>query len=252
MIILRSEKEIEKIGRSCQIVEETFSVIEELIRPGVRTKEIERKAEEIIRRRGGYPAFKGYNGFPGAVCISINEEVVHGIPGERRLEPGEIVGIDIGVLKDGYYGDAARTYAVGEISPEARQLLEVTQEALKKGIEQAVVGNRLFDISHTIQSMVETAGFSVVRALCGHGIGIALHEEPPVPNYGKKGMGPKLKSGMVLAIEPMVNQGDSEVITLGDNWTVVTKDGSLSAHFEETVVITEEGPKILTRQIIKS
>ena len=194
------------------------------------------------------PAFKGYGGFPASICTSVNEEVVHGIPGKRVLKEGDIISIDVGAFYEGYCGDAARTFPVGRISPLAEQLLQVTKEALEKGVAMAKVGNRLTDISHAIQTHVEAAGFSVVRQYVGHGIGQKMHEEPQVPNYGLPGRGPRLKAGMALAIEPMVNTGEFPVRTLSDNWTVVTQDGSLSAHFEDTVFITEDGNEVLTAQ----
>jgi len=245
-IYLRRDDEIEKIRRSCRIVAECFEVVKEAVRPGVQTLELERLIVEHIERCGAASAFKGYRGYPAHTCISVNEQVVHGIPGERALEEGDIASVDIGVVKDGYFGDAARTFPVGEVAEEARRLLEVTEKALEAGIGQAREGNRLGDISHAIQRCVESAGFSVVRDLVGHGIGQAMHEEPQIPNFGPAGKGPRLRAGMVLAIEPMVNAGDWRVRTLRDNWTVVTADGSLSAHFENTVAITPEGPEVLT------
>jgi methionyl aminopeptidase len=245
-IYLRRENEIKKIGASCRIVGECLGIMGSAVRPGVKTAELERQIVAHIESRGAASAFKGYKGYPAYTCISVNNEVVHGIPGDRRLEEGDIVSIDIGVVKDGYYGDAARTFPVGKISPEAARLLEVTREALSMGIEKAVDGNNLGDVSHAIQDCVESAGFSVVRDLVGHGIGSSMHEEPQIPNFGRPGKGPRLRTGMVLAIEPMVNAGDWHVKTLSDQWTVVTEDGSLSAHFENSVAITREGPVALT------
>src|SRR5262245_47149196 len=216
------------------------------IRPGVSTQRLDELAEAFIRDHGARPAFKGYRGFPASICPSINDEVVHGIPGARRLAEGDIVGMDVGVEKDGYFGDAAVTFAVGKVSEEARRLLEVTRAALLKGVAQAKAGNRVGDISHAIQSHVEAHGFTVVRSLVGHGIGRQMHEEPQVPNYGAPDRGPRLMAGQVLAIEPMVNVGAPEVVTQPDGWTVVTKDGSLSAHFEHTVAVGPDGPEILS------
>jgi len=218
----------------------------EKIKPGVRTKELDRLAEDFIRREGAYPAFKGYRGYPAAVCISIDNEVVHGIPGERMIEEGQLVSVDIGVFKDNYYADGAFTFAVGRVSNQAQRLIQITQEALKRGLEFVREGEFLSDISYAIQSFVEKNGFSVVRDLVGHGIGMNMHEEPQIPNFGPSGQGPILKKGMVLAIEPMVNAGSFEIETKEDNWTIVTKDGSLSAHFEHTVAVTENGAMILT------
>jgi len=246
MINIRTLQEIAKIRKSSSLVARALQRVREAIRPGVTTAELDRIAEETIRRGGGVPAFKGYRGFPASLCVSVNEEVVHGIPGRRRLKEGDIVSLDLGVLMDGYYGDAAITVPVGEVSELAKRLLQVTEEALYRGIEKARAGNRLFDISHAIQRWVEAAGFSVVRDFVGHGIGRALHEEPQVPNFGPPNQGPRLDVGMVLAIEPMVNTGTWRVRVLENGWTVVTADGGLSAHFEHTVAITEGGPEILS------
>jgi len=225
-------------------------ILEELakkIRPGVKTIELDRLSEQMALRRGARPAFKGYRGYPYSLCTSVNSEVVHGMPSERELKEGDIVSLDFGVLHDGYYGDAAVTVPVGEISPAARRLLRVTEEALYRGISAARAGNRIGDISAAIQGHVEAAGFSVVRDLVGHGIGKSLHEDPQVPNYGSSGRGIELKPGMVFAIEPMVNEGTYRVDVLRDGWTVVTADGKLSAHFEHSVAVTENGPVILSR-----
>ena len=225
-------------------------ILEELgkkIRPGVKTIELDRLSEQMALRRGARPAFKGYRGYPYSLCTSVNSEVVHGMPSERELQEGDIVSLDFGILRDGYYGDAAVTVPVGEISPEARRLLRVTEEALYRGISAARAGNRIGDISAAIQGHVEAAGFSVVRDLVGHGIGKSLHEDPQVPNYGSSGRGIELKPGMVFAIEPMVNEGTYRVDVLRDGWTVVTADGKLSAHFEHSVAVTENGPVILSR-----
>lgn len=246
MINIRTPQEIAKIRKSSSLVARALRKVREAIRPGITTAELDRIAEETIRRGGGVPAFKGYRGFPASLCVSVNEEVVHGIPGRRRLKEGDIVSLDLGVLMDGYYGDAAITVPVGEVSELAKRLLQVTEEALYRGIEKARAGNRLFDISHAIQRWVEAAGFSVVRDFVGHGIGRALHEEPQVPNFGPPNQGPRLDVGMVLAIEPMVNTGTWRVRVLENGWTVVTADGGLSAHFEHTVAITEGGPEILS------
>jgi methionyl aminopeptidase len=247
MIILKSPMEIELMRDAGRIVAWTLMELEKVIEPGITTKELDRIAEEYITRSGALPAFKGYRGFPSSICTSINDQVVHGIPGLNKLKNGDIVSIDIGVLFNGYYGDAAATFGVGDISSEAEELIRITRESLAKGIEQAVEGNRLSDISHAIQTHVEQNGFSVVRDYVGHGIGHSMHEDPQVPNFGIPGKGPRLEEGMVLAIEPMVNQGGYHVRTLSDNWTVVTSDQSLSAHFEHSVAITRQGPIILTQ-----
>lgn len=249
MIILKSKREIDIMRKANKIVANTHAYLADKIKAGISTAEIDKLADEYIRSRGALPSFKGYQGFPASVCISINEEVVHGIPSnDRLLKDGDIVSIDIGSFYEGFNGDAARTYAVGEVSETARKLLDVTEKSLHKGIEKAVIGNRLFDISHAVQNYVESNGFSVVRDYVGHGIGRDMHEDPQVPNFGPPGKGPKLKEGMTLAIEPMVNVGSYEVETLDDDWTVVTKDRSLSAHFEHTIVITENGFEILSLQ----
>jgi len=246
MIELKSEREIRIIRENGEIVGLTLSYLKEKIKPGIKTIELDRLAEEFIVKNKAIPAFKGYRGYPGNICTSINNEVVHGIPGERVLKEGEIISVDIGVLKDGFYADGAWTFPVGEISNQNKKLLEVTLKSLDEGISQAQVGNRLGDISSAIQSEAERNGYSVVRDLTGHGIGRHIHEDPPIPNFGSPGSGLLLKEGMVLAIEPMVNAGGYEIKTLEDNWTVVTLDGSLSAHFEHTIAITNNGPEILT------
>ncbi len=246
MVIIRSQREIEQLKRSNVIVAEVFEKLRGLIEPGITTKELDRVAEEHILSRGARPAFKGYRGFPATLCISINDEVVHGIPGERRLKEGDIVSLDAGVHYLGYFGDAAITFPVGEVDPEAKRLLDVTEKALYIGIEKAKVGNRLFDISYAIQSWVESHGFSVVRDFVGHGIGRELHEEPQIPNFGMPHQGPRLGKGMVFALEPMVNEGTYEVRVLSDGWTVVTADGKRSAHFEHTIAITDDGAEILS------
>lgn len=248
MIIIKNSEEIKKIKKASKIVAKVLDELRSYIKEGITTKTIELFIENLILKMGGIPAFKGYRGYPASVCISINSQVVHGIPSDKvYIESGDIVSIDVGVIFDGFYGDAAYTYGVGEVSEETQRLLKVTEESLYKGIEKAVVGNRIGDISEAIQNHVESNGFSVVRAFVGHGIGRSLHEDPQIPNFGKRGMGPKLKKGMTLAIEPMVNAGTHEVVILSDGWTAVTKDGSLSAHFEHTIVITENEPEILTK-----
>jgi len=248
LILLKSQQEIEKIRRSCLIVAEILERLKEHIRPGVSTFDLNVLSEEFAARLSAKPAFKGYNGFPYALCTSVNEEVVHGIPSKkRRLAEGDIISIDFGVIKEGYYGDAAVTLPVGKVAPEAAKLCQVTREALFKGIGQAVVGNHLSDISHAIQSHVEAFGYSVVREFVGHGIGKNLHESPQIPNYGPPGKGVKLKAGMVFAIEPMINRGKPGVEVLQDKWTAVTVDRSLSAHFEHTIAITANGPDILSQ-----
>lgn len=247
MVILKSAAEIEIIAKACAIVAKTLVALEHHVRPGVTTGELDQLAEEMIRAEGALPAFQGYRGYSATLCTSVNEEVVHGIPGKRCLEAGDIVGVDCGAIVEGFYGDAARTFPVGEVSGEALRLLAATQEALDQGLAQVVVGNRLHDISWAIQNCSELKGFSVVRDFVGHGIGRSLHEEPPVPNYGQPHTGIRLEVGLVLAIEPMVNIGTHEVEVLADGWTAVTKDRKLSAHFEDTVALTAEGPRILTR-----
>ena len=246
MVYLRDRKEIDAIRASARLVARTLRMLTEAVKPGMTTAELDRLAEEFIRANGGRPAFKGYRGFPASICPAVNEEVVHGIPGERRLKDGDIVGLDVGVEMNGYFGDAAVTVPVGKVKEQAAELLQVTREALMAGVARARAGNRVGDISHAIQSHVERHGYSVVRSLVGHGIGREMHEEPQVPNYGPEGRGPRLMAGQVLAIEPMVNVGGAEVVTQPDGWTVVTKDGSLSAHFEHTVAVGGDGPEILS------
>lgn len=246
MIIIKNNNEIDLMRSAGKIVAETLSIVEEKVRPGITTAELDRIAEEFITKHGARPSFKGLYGFPASLCISVNEQVVHGIPGGYVLKDGDIISVDCGAYLNGFHGDAARTFAVGNISEEAKKLIDVTKESFFKGIEYAKVGNRLTDISHEIQSYVEAAGFSVVRDFVGHGIGRVVHEDPNIPNYGPPGRGAKLKEGMTLAIEPMVNVGNYKVKTLSDNWTVVTSDGSLSAHYENTIVILPDGPEILT------
>lgn len=249
VVTLKSAREIDRMRASGRIVAQILEAMAEAVRPGVSTAELDELAESIIASHAGArPAFKGYGGFPASICASVNEEVVHGIPSRnRRLVEGDIIGIDVGVLMEGYHADAARTFAVGQVSEGARNLLRATQAALEAGIEAARPGGHLGDISNAIQRVAEEAGFSVVRDLVGHGIGQHLHEDPQVPNFGTAGRGLTLEPGLVIAIEPMVNHGSSTVRTLEDAWTIVTEDGSLSAHFEHTVAITVEGPEILTR-----
>ncbi|WP_337865466.1 type I methionyl aminopeptidase [Ignavibacterium sp.] len=251
MILIKSKKEIDYIAESCRIVAETLHLVKSKVKPGVTTEELDLIAEDYIRSNGGIPAFKGYTQpgtppYPGSICVSIDDEVVHGIPGKRILKEGEIISIDVGVLKNNYYGDAALSVAVGEISELKKKLLEVTEKSLYEGIAQAVVGNRVHDISYAVQSYVESNGFSIVKDLCGHGVGRFLHEDPSIPNYGIKGTGPKLKNGMTMAIEPMVNAGDWRVKTKDDGWTVVTADGLPSAHFEHTILLNGNKPELLT------
>lgn len=251
MILIKSKKEIDFIRESCRIVAETLQLLKSKVVWGISTLEIDKIAEDYIRSNNATPAFKGYSqggapGFPGSICSSVDDEVVHGIPGSRVLKVGEIISIDIGVLKNGYFGDAAITVPVGEVAPDKKKLLEVTERSLHLGIEQALAGNRVHDISNAVQTYVEANGFSIVRDLCGHGVGRFLHEDPSIPNFGKKGIGPKLKNGMTLAIEPMVNAGNYEVITANDGWTITTADGSISAHFEHSILINNNEPEILT------
>ena len=246
-VFLRGTEEIDAIRVAARLVAQTLAMLSREVRPGVSTASLDRLAESFIREQGARPAFKGYRGFPASICSSINNEVVHGIPGSRTLAEGDIVGVDVGVEKGGYYGDAAFTFPVGTVGDDATRLLQVTREALMRGVAEAKAGNRVGDISHAIQSYVEAHGFSVVRSLVGHGIGRHMHEEPQVPNYGTPDRGPRLMAGQVLAIEPMVNVGAPEVLTQPDGWTVVTKDGSLSAHFEHTVAVGPDGPEILSR-----
>ncbi len=246
MIILKSRQELNDIRISSQIVTEVLNQLRKFVVPGITTEELDEMAEDFIKKKGAEPAFKGYKGYSHSICTSINEEVVHGIPGKRKLQAGEIISVDLGVKYQGYYGDAALTLPVGKINKQLTRLLKIAKEALYKGIEEAKVGKRLLDISYAIQSYVEKNGFSVVRDFVGHGIGKELHEDPQVPNFGEPHQGPRLKSGMALAIEPMVNLGDWKVEVLPDNWTVVTYDGEPSAHFEHIVAITNTTPEILT------
>ena len=246
MIIRKSSREIEKMRDAGRIVAEVLVAMGKLVRPGVTTLDLDQAAEKIIRDRGAFPTFKGYRGFPSTLCVSVNEQVVHGIPGSRTLIDGDIISIDCGATLDGYVGDSALTLPVGEVSPAILTLLRRTEESLYRGIEAAVVGNRLHDISYAIQRHVEPHGYGIVREYCGHGVGRRLHEAPQVPNFGDPGTGPRLKSGWCLALEPMVNLGTADVITLSDGWTVITKDKKPSAHFEHSIAITDDGPMILT------
>ncbi|MFH1077201.1 MAG: type I methionyl aminopeptidase [Pseudomonadota bacterium] len=246
MITIKSPSEIEILRVSNKIVAKILSILGQEVKPGINTLKLDRLAEDLTREHKARPAFKGYRGYKHTICASVNNQVVHGIPNEKNLNDGDVLSIDFGVLYEGYYGDAAITFPVGRVNEKNMRLLKVTEKSLYAGIEQAQCNNRLSDISHAIQSHVESHGYSVVRKYVGHGIGKALHEEPQIPNYGKPGFGVRLKEGMVLAIEPMVNMGGHDVITLEDTWTAVTKDGSLSAHFEHTIVVTESGPEILT------
>ena len=246
MIHIRSAGEIEKISKACQIVKETLELIEELISPGITPIELDRKAEKFIISKGAKPGFKGLYGYPATLCVSIDDEVVHGIPNERVLKEGEIISVDVGSIVDGYYGDHAKSFAVGQVEEERKKLMDVTRECLMLAIKQAAPGNRIGDISHSVQKKAESNGYGVVRELVGHGIGTKLHEDPQIPNFGKPGTGAKIKVGMCFAIEPMINMGKPEVYTKKDGWTVCTKDGLPSAHFEHTITITETGAKILT------
>jgi methionyl aminopeptidase len=247
-IQIKGPKEIERMRRSGRVLRQVHDFIAPLVRPGASTMTLENAAVAKIAELGAVAAFKGYHGFPAALCTSVNEEVVHGIPSEKRiLREGDILSIDCGVIVDGFYSDAAVTYAVGKVSPEARKLLDVTKASLEQAILACKVGGRLGDIAAAVQEMCEAQGFGVVREFVGHGIGKAMHEDPQVPNFGERGTGPRLKAGMVLAIEPMINAGGPEVRVLEDGWTAVTVDGSYSAHFEHTVAITNDGPLVLTR-----
>lgn len=247
MIILKSPEEIEKIAQACLIVAKTIEALKKMVRTGLTTLEIDNFAENFIRLHEGLPAFKGYRGYPASICTSVNNEVIHGIPSKKVLKEGDILGIDLGVYKDGFYGDGAVTVPIGEIGPDLQKLIRVTEEALYAGIENARIGSRVSDISHSIQEHVESNDFSVVRSFVGHGIGRQLHEEPQIPNFGPPGRGPRLREGMTLAIETMVNAGGYEVFILDDGWTAVTVDGKPSAHFEHTVLVALDGPKVLTK-----
>jgi methionyl aminopeptidase len=246
MIVRKSEAELEVMARAGRVVADTLAIIGEAVRPGVTTKELDEAAEEYIRSQGGVPSFKGYHGFPASICASPNSMVVHGIPGAYSLKDGDLISIDVGVTLEGFVADSAYTFAVGDIDSEAQRLLDACQAALEAGIEEARAGNRIGDISAAVQRTTEAAGFSVVRSLVGHGIGRSMHEEPQIPNFGEPGRGPLLAPGMTLAIEPMINAGKASVVVAEDRWSISTEDGSLSAHFEHTVAVTEDGPRILT------
>lgn len=247
MIVCKSPAEIEKMRAASLLVAEVLAELAAMVAPGVSTLDLDAAAERLVRGRGAEPAFKGYRGYPNTLCASVNEQVIHGIPSKRPLVEGDIISLDMGVKMDGFFGDSAVTVPVGRVSEEAQRLLRVTEESLEKGIEQVRLGGRISDIGHAIQVHVEAHGFSVVREFVGHGIGASLHEEPQIANYGDPGRGPRLAEGMTLAIEPMVNVGRPNVKMLSDGWTAVTRDGSLSAHFEHTVAVTKNGPLVLTR-----
>lgn len=249
MIILKTPDEIAVMAKASRVVAEALAVLKSAVKPGITTDELDRLAESEIRSRGAIPAFKGYRNYPKTLCASVNEQVVHGIPSKRVLKEGDIIGLDLGAIVGGFYGDSAVTVAVGRIDEKTAALVRITEESLSLAIEQARVGNRLSDISHAVQRHVEAAGYSVVTEFVGHGIGRQLHEEPQVPNYGKPGQGPRLQAGMVLAIEPMVNMGGSAVRVLDDRWTAVTVDGSLSAHFEHTIAIQPSGSALVLSQL---
>jgi methionyl aminopeptidase len=248
MVTLKSPREIDTMARSGAIAAETLALVRSLVRPGVSTEELDHAAEAHIRQRGGKPSFKGLYGFPKSLCISVNEEIVHGIPSKKRvLREGNVVSVDVGVLLDGLHSDTAITIPVGEVSPLAARLLDTTERALYAGIEQARLGNHVGDIGYAVQALVEAAGFGVFRELVGHGVGVRMHEEPQVPNFGSTKRGPRLQEGMTIAIEPMVSAGTIQTRTLPDRWTVVTADGAMAAHFEHTVAVTRDGPRILTQ-----
>ena len=246
-MVLKTKAELDTMRRAGKVVAGLLELMEKEARPGITTQQLDEIAEKYIRSQGAEPAFKGYHGYPASICASVNEEVVHGIPGNRLLQDGDIVGIDVGAKVDGFYSDAARTFPIGRVDEESLRLIAVTREAMEQGIAKAVEGNRLSDISHAVQEHAEKNGYSVVRKYTGHGIGRNLHEEPQVPNFGKPNQGPTLVAGMALAIEPMLNAGTYEVNELSDGWTVVTKDGKRSAHFEQSVVVGKKQPEILTQ-----
>jgi methionyl aminopeptidase len=246
MIIRKSEHEIDAMARAGRVVADTLALVGEHLRPGMTTKELDALAEDYIRSQGGAPTFKGYHGFPASICASPNSMVVHGIPGEYRIEDGDLLSVDVGVTLNGFVADSAYTFAVGEIGSDAQRLLDVGQAALEAGIAEARAGNHIGDISNAVQRTVEEAGFSVVKSLVGHGIGRAMHEEPQIPNWGEPGRGPLLAPGMTLAIEPMITAGGADVVVAEDRWSISTDDGSLSAHFEHTVAVTDGEPRILT------
>lgn len=247
MIILKSDREIDYMRDAGKIVADTLVEVKNAVKPGVSTLELDKIAEKYIRSCGAIPAFKGYGGFPASICTSINEEVVHGIPSLKKLKNGDNVSIDVGAVINGFNGDSAKTFPVGEVSVEMQKLLDVTEQSLYKGIEKAIAGNRLGDISNAVQTFAEKYSCGIVRDYVGHGIGRKMHEDPQIPNYGSAGRGPRLKSGMTLAIEPMINLGTHEVKTLDDDWTVITKDRKPSAHFEHTIAIVDDKPEILTK-----
>jgi methionyl aminopeptidase len=249
MIVRKSPREIEKIAAAGALVAETIAHVGSLIAPGTTTDELDAAADSYIRERGGIPTSEGYRGYPKAICISPNEIVVHGIPGPYPVSEGDVITIDVGVTLDAYIADSAYTFAVGEIDADAQRLLDVAQDALEAGIAEARVGNRVGDISHGVQTVVEAAGFSIVRSLVGHGVGRHYHEDPHIPNFGEPGRGPRLAEGMTIAIEPMITAGSSEVVVAPDGWTISTADGSLSAHFEHTVAVLEDGPRVLTPRV---
>jgi methionyl aminopeptidase len=246
MIILKSEEEIQAIRKSSLMVGKVLADLKQMIEPGISTKKLDAFAEQKAKEMGAVPAFKGYRGYPSSLCTSINEEIIHGIPSSRVLREGDIISLDFGVIYKGYYGDAAVTYPVGQVSPEATALIDAAKQSFLKGFEQVREGCRISDISHAIQKYVEAQGFSVIRSFVGHGIGLSLHEEPQIPNFGSPGSGPKIKKGMVLAIEPMIAAGDWKVEIREDNWTAVTKDRRLSSHYEHTVALTQKGAEILS------
>jgi methionyl aminopeptidase len=246
MIIYKSDSEIRAIRKANEIVAEILCELGKKVRPGITTLSLDRFAEQKTREMGAIPAFKGYRGFPASLCTSLNEEIVHGIPSDRRLRDGDILSIDFGVILDGFYGDAAVTFPVGDIAPQAAKLIAAAEKSFYMGIEQAIPGKRIGDISAAVQAYVESQGFSVIRNFVGHGIGFSLHEEPQIPNFGVSGHGPQIKPGMVLAIEPMIALGHWEVEILADNWTAVTRDRSLSSHYEHTIAVTRDGPEILS------
>ena len=246
MIIRKTAAEIERMARAGRVVVDTLALVGEHVRPGTRTAELDALADEFIRSQGGVPTFKGYRGYPASICTSPNDMIVHGIPGPYALQDGDILSVDVGVTLDGYVGDSSYTFPVGRVDAETERLLEVCQDALAAGIEQCQPGGRLSDISHAIQRVTEENGYSVVRALVGHGVGRSMHEDPQIPNFGPPGRGPELAPGMVFAIEPMINAGGPDITVEDDQWSIRTADGSLSAHFEHTVAVTDEGPRILT------
>jgi methionyl aminopeptidase len=246
LIVRKSKRELEKMAGAGRVVVEVLERLGEIVEPGITTGELDRIAEKLIRSRGGTPTFKGYRGFPGSICSSPNSMIVHGIPGPYRLEEGDLISIDVGVTKDGFVADSAYTFAVGDVDPEAQRLMDVCRASLDAGIDEVRAGRRVGDISNAIQAVTESAGFSVVRTLVGHGVGRSMHEEPQIPNFGEVGRGPELAPGMTLAIEPMITAGVAEVYVADDGWSIYTDDGSLAAHFEHTVAVTDDGPLVLT------